>query len=210
MRLGTLLLAALLACAGAGCPKPPPPAQYSYYALGMTYADALAVSGHHAGRVKPPWPTWPPTSLQVPPPSGVQSMRLLFTGACVSSIEATYEGRCEDGIADRLIIRYGPPVGVRRGEHLWTDGIRDVVLATQPDPMPNCGTACADTCTLRYSYARRGLSMGGASTTHGLAACRSMGRRADTRFAPDPWFTTERRLLDILGYLAGAPDVKAP
>jgi len=171
------------------------------YALGMTYEEALAATGDFTGGRKPRWPEWPPTSMPVHPPCGTRNMRLLFTGQCVSAIEVTYTGACEDGLAQVAARKYGAPLSRVHGEHLWSDGVRDVTLLTRPDDEPFCKPLCTPTCVLTYRLTRLAFASGSASATHGIAACRAMEGRHRVRWRVDPLHTIQRYALDELGYL---------
>ena len=144
--------------------------------------------------------------MRVAPPPGTQDMRLVFTGECVTAIEVRYPGICEEDLVAHAGRAYGPPTSHAHGKHVWTDGVREVILATQLDlEEPFCKPICAHTCALTYRLARTGLGSGPASSSHGLAACRAMGRRHEVRWRPDLLHTFKRHGLDGLGYLLRAP-----
>jgi hypothetical protein len=129
---------------------------------------------------------------------------VVLVGDCVSAIEAAYPGSCEDDLARRLAIHYGPP-DIVHGEYFWTDGAREVTLATKSAEVTSGRLGGAPTCALRYAFARTALASGQRSTTHGLAACRAMAGRARTRFRPDPMHAFQRRVLDGLNLLIEKP-----
>lgn len=171
------------------------------YALGMTYQEALFVTGDFTGEEKPPWPSWPPSSVSVHPPTGARDMRLVFTGQCLSAIEVTYTGACEDGMVNVVSRKYGAPLSSTHGTYLWSDGVRDVLLATRRADEPDCEPICTNRCDLTYRSARVGLLTGPAAAPHGLAACRVMDRRARVRWNVDPLHEIQRYSLDAMGYL---------
>jgi len=171
------------------------------YALGMTYEEALVVTGDFTGTKKPPWPSWPPSSISVRPPAGARDMRLVFTGQCLSAIEVSYTGACEDGLVNVASRKYGAPLSSPHGRYLWSDGVRDVMLGTRPADEPDCKPMCTNTCELTYRSARVGLVAGPAAATHGLAACRVMDRRARVRWNVDTLHTIQRNTIDAMGYL---------
>jgi len=194
-------VALALSCSALSCAlwNPPPEAGSYGLGLGMTYRDVLALRGEPDATI-PPWPPWPPTALTVPAPAGVEQMRVVLVGDCVSAIEAAYPGSCEDDLARRLAIHYGPP-DIVHGEYVWTDGAREVTLATKEAEVATGRLGGAPTCALRYAFARTTLATGQRSTTHGLAACRAMAGRARTRFRPDPMHAFQHRVLDGLNLL---------
>lgn len=200
----TILAVAVSLGATACCLRVPPSQEFGHYALGMTYAEVLAVNRDLSTGSKPPWPLWPPTAVAVLPPPGVKNMRLVFTGECLTAIEAIYFGSCEDGLTQRLARRYGPPISVTDEAHAWSDGVRDVVVTTQNGHRPDCKLTCVPTCALRYSFSRVALPTGLGSTVQGVATCRAMSRRVETRFRVDPLHTFQRHALDELGYLLKA------
>lgn len=185
----------------------PPPPERDYgggLGLGMTYRDVLALRGEPAGNGIPPWPPWPPTAMTVPAPPGVEQMRVVLVGDCVSAIEAAYPGACEDDLARRLAIHYGPPDMVD-GEYRWSDGAREVTLATKSAQLSSGALGGAPTCALRYAFVRTALATGQRSTSHGLAACEAMAGRHQVRFRPDPMHAFQRRVLDGLNLLIEKP-----
>lgn len=199
-----------LSCGALSCAlwnPPPEPVDYGPGAtlgLGMTYRDVLALRGEPAETRMPPWPPWPPTAMTVPAPPGVEQMRVVLIGDCVAAIEAAYPGSCEDDLARRLAIHYGPP-DIVHGEYVWTDGAREVSLVTKASETSPGSLGGAPTCALRYAFARSALPTGQRSTTHGLAACRAMAGRHRTRFRPDPMHAFQRRVLDGLNLLIERP-----
>lgn len=199
-----MILAAALTYSMTSCYLWVPSQEFGDYALGMTYEEVLAVNGEFTAGAKPPWPPWPPTAMAVLPPPGVKNMRLVFTGECLTAIEATYLGACQDGLTQRLARRYGAPTSVTDAEYAWSDGVRDVVVSTEPGNQPYCRPACVPTCALRYTFSRVALPTGLGSTAQGVATCRGMARRAETRFRVDPLHTVQRYALDELGYLLQA------
>lgn len=205
-RLAAACAAGLLAILAASCalfPMVPSP-ELGHYALGMTYAEALGVTGDFTGGRKPPWPAWPPTAMRVKPPEGADDMHLVFAGECVAAIEVGYHGACEDRLLEFAAHRYGPVTPNAHGEYLWTDGARDVALMTRHDGRPACEPTCVTSCTLTYRLSHVGQIGGPANTAHGRSACRAMDRRARVRWRDDSLHTVQRHALDELGYLVGA------
>jgi len=147
--------------------------------------------------------------MAVPAPPGVEQMRVVLTGDCVSAIEAAYPGSCEDDLARRLAIHYGPP-DIVHGEYIWTDGTHEVTLATKSAEAFPGSLGGAPTCALRYAFARTALPTGQRSTTDGLAACHAMAGRHQIRFRPDPMHAFQRRVLDGLNLLIEKPGASPP
>ncbi len=202
-RLFTAILgmSALLGCAAIR-PEPAPAPEFGTYGLGMTYREAIAAGGLYDARPRT-WPEWPPTAIPVPPVRGATEMRLVLAGECVTAIEATYPGVCSGGLAQTLAHQYGPPAFAADGAWLWQDGIREVALTTPAADAPGCGRGCAPSCALSYRLADRGLADGTPTRTHGIAACRAIVRRHETRFRPDTLHGVERRVADTLADVLG-------
>lgn len=211
MKIGKRLAGAfLVGCLAAGAnscvlyPYVPWP-EVGSYALGMTYFEALAVTEDFSGGRRPPWPEWPPTAMPVEPPKGAQDMRLVFSGHCVSAIEVRYRGACEDRLLPAATRAYGPPRKTAHDQLWWTDGTREVALATvRQEKSTSCEPICMDSCLLSYRFARIGQMSGPAVGANGTAACRATSRRHQARFRIDPLHTFQRHALDEIGYLLRA------
>jgi len=171
------------------------------YSLGMTYDEVLFVTGNFAGERKPPWP---PESVSVQPPPGARSMRLTFTGQCVSAIEVTYTGACENSLTDAAMLRYGAPLSTPDGTYLWSDDERDVTLVTRHNSRPSCQPICTPTCVMTYRTARAIGAAGPTLATRGLGACRTRYPHQQPRWHIDPVHAFQRNALDALGYLQRA------
>lgn len=203
LMLTTTVVLSLLCASCALFPKAPAP-EVGNYALGMTYREALAVGENFGGSEQPPAAGWGPTAVRVEPPSGAEDMRLVFVGNCVTAIETTYNGACEDRLVEFATHHYGPVSPDAHGAHVWTDGVREVVMVTRRDGRPACEPTCVTSCAVTYRLAMSGQLGGPANATQGRGTCRAMHRRARTRWRDDSLHTLQRHALDELGFLVGA------